>query len=203
LLTTIAVATSLAVALPAHADEQNGFGPDPDPEDVYWEVPLVHSLVLMTTMRTAEAFIWPDPFAESPLQWGRHYGEALMQPPVFDASQDPFEWDGDPWYLNVFGHGLFGSELYLRARTCHHNVLESLLFTAATSAMWEYAFEGNGVRPSGLDLWYTPLSGLLLGEGRHAVWRAADSIEHRGLRGAVRAVFDPFGELERALFTPC
>ena len=35
------------------------------------------------------------------------------------SSHRALEWDGDPWYVNTLGHGLFGSELYLRARMCH------------------------------------------------------------------------------------
>ena len=104
---------------------------------------------------------------------------------------------------NVIGHGLFGSELYLRARHCHLGVAGSLLFTSAASATWEYGFEANGVRPSGFDLWFTPLSGLVLGEGRYWAWRAAGSVGQKTLRGVLRAVLDPFGELERAAGTRC
>ena len=185
---------------------------DPDPEvtsevrdpSVYWEVPLVHTFGLMTGMRTFEAIIWPQPFAETePLDWAYHYGEAFTRPPKWDSSQSSFEWDGDPWYVNVIGHGLLGSELYMRSRVCRHDPVASLLFAAGTTAMWDYVFEGNAVRPSGLDLWYTPLAGFLLGEVRYVAWRAASSIGDVRWRVPMTLLLDPFGEIERALGTPC
>ena len=103
----------------------------------------------------------------------------------------------------MLGHGLFGSELYLRARTCHLPWYGALAFTAASSALWEYGFEGNGVRPSALDLVYTPLAGMALGEGRHVVWRAAGGLASAGLRTFLRAAVDPFGEAERAFGAGC
>jgi hypothetical protein len=169
-----------------------------------WTVPTLHGLGLMTTMRVTEAFIWPEPFAETDLSlWLDSYEEAFTRPPKWDWSRRPFEWDGDPWYVNAVGHALFGSELHLRARSCKKSVVESLLFTAAGSAVWEYAFEANRVRPSALDLWYTPAAGLVLGEARHALWSAAARLGDPGWRSVLMAVFDPFGELERALGTPC
>jgi hypothetical protein len=169
-----------------------------------WTVPTLHGLGLMTTMRLTEALIWPEPFAETNLSlWLDGYEEAFTRPPKWDSSRRAFEWDGDPWYVNAVGHALFGSELHLRARTCRKSVVEALLFTAAGSAVWEYAFEANRVRPSALDLWYTPAAGLVLGEARLALWSAAAGLEHRTWRGVLMAVFDPFGELERALGTPC
>jgi hypothetical protein len=65
------------------------------------------------------------------------------------------------------------------------------------------AFEGNGVRPSALDLVFTPLGGMLLGEARYVGWNAAQGIRAPALRGTVRAVLDPLGELERAVGTGC
>jgi hypothetical protein len=50
---------------------------------------------------------------------------------------------------------------------------------------------------------WTPLAGGALGEGRYQLWQAAAGIRGAGLRGAIRAVVDPFGEMERALGTGC
>ncbi len=122
---------------------------------------------------------------------------------VAPSSHRALEWDGDPWYVNTLGHGLFGSELYLRARMCHLQWYGALAFAAASSTVWEYAFEGNGVRPSALDLVWTPLAGAALGEGRYQLWQAAAGIRGEALRGAIRAVVDPFGETERTLGTGC
>jgi hypothetical protein len=183
----------------AHADEL----PSPDGEP-RTDVALIHSLAVMTVMRSAEAVLYPDPFAEvDPVFWAEHYHEAISRRPKWDSTQAPFEWDGDPWPINAIGHPIFGSELYFRARVCHHDVLSSLAFATGTSAIWEYGFEANGVRPSGLDLWFTPLSGAVLGELRHVGWRAADSIGNAPLRGVLRFVLDPLGTLERAVGAPC
>lgn len=165
-------------------------------------VPLGHAVALMTVMRLGEAVIWPDPFARTQ-HFAAHYEEAFTRPPIFDSSRRAFEWDGDPWYVNTLGHGLFGSELYLRARMCHLQWYGALAFAAASSTVWEYAFEGNGVRPSALDLVWTPLAGGALGEGRYQLWQAAAGIRGAALRGTIRAVVDPFGEMERALGTGC
>lgn len=169
-----------------------------------WTVPTLHGLGLMTGMRVGAAVIWPEPFAEVSLSaWGEAYEQAYTRPPKWDSSARAFEWDGDPWYVNGIGHALFGSELYLRARTCKKNVVEALLFTTAGSAVWEYAFEANAVRPSALDLVYTPAAGLVLGESRFLLWSAARRLDDPGWRSVLSAVLDPFGELERALDTPC
>jgi hypothetical protein len=172
---------------------------EPKPDLV---VPLLHVTALMTVMRVTETFLWPDPFARTE-HFGAHYEEAFTRPPIFDSSRRFFEWDGDPWYINSLGHGLFGSELYMRARTCRLPWYGALAFAAASSTVWEYGFEANGVRPSALDLIYTPLSGLALGEARYQTWRAAQSIRSPALRGAVRAIVDPLGETERALGSGC
>lgn len=211
----VAVAAVISVTVSAKAEEpqraaaapgeptRQGNGDAGSDRKESWTVPVLHGLGLMTTMRVTEAFIWPEPFADLHLgRVGERYEAAFTQPPKWDSSASAFEWDGDPWWLNAGGHALFGSELYLRARTCRKNVLEALLLTTAGSTLWEYGFEANGVRPSGLDLWYTPLSGLVLGELRYQGFRAARRASSPALR-AVGAVLDPLGELERALGTPC
>lgn len=185
----------------ALADDSGAAGNAPAAE---LSVPILHGLTLLSTMRLAEAYLWPAPFAETePRQLGWHYQQAFTRPPRWDTRRALFEADGDRWQINVLGHGLLGSELYLRARSCHLPVWQALLFTGAASAAWEYGFEANGVRPSGLDLVFTPLAGLVLGEARYQGLRAARTLSPGTLRGALSVVFDPFGELERAIGTPC
>ncbi|KYF50906.1 hypothetical protein BE08_41890, partial [Sorangium cellulosum] len=165
-----------------------------------WAPPIVHSLAVFTVTRSVEAVLWPDPFADFRLErWGYHYGEAYTKPPLFDASQPAFRWDHDPWPINVIGHALLGSEIYMRARTCRFGAAAATAFAIAGTHLWEYGYEANGVRPSALDLVYTPLAGALLGELRHATWRAAGGIESAPARVFVRALVDPFGELERGV----
>ncbi|MBX3234378.1 MAG: DUF3943 domain-containing protein [Labilithrix sp.] len=162
-------------------------------------VPAVHSLALMTVMRATASYLWPDPFSK-PQYFAAHYEEAFTMPPKFDRSQPFMQWDGDNLLINVVGHGLFGSELYLRARQCRFGVVGSFAFAAATSALWEYGFEANGVRPSAQDLVFTPLAGIALGEARYFVHRATKDVRHVEW---VRWVVDPFGEIERAAGTGC
>lgn len=163
--------------------------PAPD-EELRFTPPIVHALGLFTTLRITEAILYPDPFAKA-----RYWRETFDKPPVFDTSRRAFEWDGDRWEINVIGHGLMGSELYVRARLCGFGALGSLAWTAGASAVWEYGFEGNAVRPSALDLVWTPLAGMALGELRYRVVRAADKRDWIVLR----AIFDPFGEIEHTI----
>ena len=165
-------------------------------------VPALHGLALMTVMRATETVLWPDPFAR-PQHFAAHYERAFTEPPKFDSSQPFMRWDGDPLFINVVGHGLFGSELYLRARQCRFGWAGAFAFAAATSAGWEVGFEANGVRPSAQDLLYTPVMGLALGEARYALHRAARHLESAAARSVARAVLDPFGELERAAGAGC
>jgi len=192
-------------ARPTWAQPANGEATGEDTRaEQSWTVPTLHALGLMTTMRVTEAWIWPEPFADTDLsRMGRSYERAFTEWPRWDSSQRAFEWDGDAWYINGIGHALFGSELYLRARTCKNSVLPALAFTAISSVVWEYGYEANGVQPSALDLWYTPAAGLVLGEARFFAWSAARSIGDRSWRGVLTTVLDPFGELERALGTKC
>lgn len=167
-------------------------------------VPPAHAGLLMTGMRVAEIWIWPEPFADFRLKsLGRSYERAYTLPPKWDGSRAWFEWDGDPWYVNAVGHALFGSEVYLRARLCRWTPLEAVLLSGAASTVWEYGIEASAVRPSALDLWYTPLSGALFGELRYWGWSSVSTVRSRPLRAVLRAVFDPFGELERAVGLPC
>lgn len=171
-----------------------------------WTPPIVYAAFHLTLQRTAESFVYPEPFGRSiPSEYAAHYRRAFTELPVFDPNKPAFRWDGDPLAVNVLGHGLMGSELYLHARQCHFGWLGSTAFTAVASAVWEYGFEANGVRPSAQDLVYTPLvGGLVLGEARFLLYQVASRFESRGARDVLRAVADPFGELGRgALDSPC
>lgn len=164
----------------------------------------MHTTSLFVVMRTAEAALWPIPFADTrPSFWLENYKEAFTRPPVFDPSTRAFEWDHDHWTVNVLGHGLLGSELFYRPRRCGASRLEAFLFAASASAVWEYAFEANGVRPSALDLAYTPLAGLVLGEARYLGWSLAGDVRDATWRGVLRGILDPLGELSRTLGTRC
>jgi hypothetical protein len=202
---------AVVVCLAAHAEPAAAREPGDPPgaeagtqRRVELAPPVLHSLGLMTAMRLTEAYLWPHPFAEtSRFELARHYHAAFTKPPLWDWSQPPFRQDGDRWYINVVGHGAFGSELYMRARTCGQVPWQALLFTTLASATWEYGFEANGTRPSGLDLIFTPAAGLVLGEARYFGWQSARRLERGALRSTLQVLFDPFGELERALGSVC
>lgn len=194
----VALAASLcALAAPAAAQTAAR------PHATSWLVPVLHGAGLLAGQRVAESVLWTHAFSlENGDRNLDHLRVAYTQPPVFDPHRAAFEWDGDRWEINLLGHAAMGSELYLRARQCGHGYAASLAFTAVTAAVWEYGVEVWNSRPSVNDLLWTPLGGALLGELRFATWELAHSLP-RGLRGVVRAVVDPFGELERALGTPC
>lgn len=195
---------ALALGLGLLLCHSTAFAEEEPRDEPSFTVPTLHALGLMSAMRAGEAVLWPEPFAFTQIdRWDERYERAFTEPPRWDSSKPAFEWDGDAWYINGVGHALFGSELHLRARTCHNAVVPALLFTAAGSVVWEYGFEANGVRPSGLDLWYTPAAGLVLGEARFWAWRAARRLDHRAWRSVLTGLFDPLGELERALGTRC
>lgn len=159
---------------------------------------VVHTTLLFTTMRTVEIFLWPHPFAETD-QLGERWGETFTTWPKFDPDRRAFEWDGDRWWINAVGHSLLGMELHFRARQCDFGWLGSFGYTAAASAVWEYAFEGNAVRASGLDLVWTPLAGLMLGEARYALFRAASRAEPGAWRSIARFAIDPLGGVDHAI----
>ncbi len=168
-----------------------------------WLVPSLHAVGLLSAQRVAAMLLWQHAFS---LEDGdrdlRFLREAYTQPPVFDARRRLFEWDGDRVAINLWGHGLMGSELYLRARQCGHGALPSIAFAAVSSAVWEYGVEVWNAHPSANDLVWTPLGGALIGELRFVVWELAARLP-RAARTALRVVVDPFGELERVAGSPC
>lgn len=157
----------------------------------------------MLGMRLTEVWLWPEPFAETrPRVLRDRYQTAFSTPPKWDSRAPWFQWDGDRWFINVIGHAGLGSEFYLRARRCEFTPLGALALAAASSVVWEYGYEGSGVRPSALDLAYTPLSGMLVGETRYWLIQQARSLDPEWRR-FVTVVLDPFGEAERVFGFPC
>jgi hypothetical protein len=157
-----------------------------------WTVPVAHAGGVLLGMRVGSSLLWPE--AYDPLRFGeegRNLRIAFTTLPDFRPQLGLLRSDGDPIAVNVAGHGVFGSELYLRARQCGHDALPALAFT------WEYLVEGPYKRPSAIDLVWTPLvGGLLLGEARFRLYRATGS-------GFLRALLDPLGSLERAAGSGC
>ena len=124
---------------------------------------------------------------------------AAMEP-ILGYQQGRSNSDGDPWTINVFGHGLFGSEIYTRTRQCGHGVAASVTAAAATAIIWEYMVEAPYKRPSAVDLVWTPLGGALLGEVRFQFTRWLQRDSSNPVKNVLLIVTDPFGELERRVF---
>nr|WP_228531039.1 MULTISPECIES: DUF3943 domain-containing protein [Myxococcaceae] len=168
----------------------------------------MHTAGLMVGMRVGLSLAWPRAYDPSRLREGLHsLGEAYTHLPEYHRGRPPLESDGDPWLLNGVGHGLFGAEVYGRARQCGHSAGASLAAAALASTAWEYGLEALHQRPSAQDLVWTPLAGALLGEGRFRLVRAVRGSGGSGLSAPRRVllwVLDPLGEAERGLLgTEC
>ena len=168
------------------------------PEDASWRVPIAHAGGVLLGMRVAASIAWPR--AYDPTRFSdeaQNLKLAFTLPPDFRPQLGLLRSDGDPVAINTLGHGLFGSEIYLRARQCGHEVLPALALTATTSTAWEYLVEGSYKRPSAIDLVWTPLiGGLVFGEARFRLYRATDS-------RLLHVLLDPFGSLERFAGAGC
>jgi Domain of unknown function (DUF3943) len=164
-----------------------------------------HTGGVLLGMRAGAALLWPADYG--PRALGRapdHLLEAISRPPVFRTDRPFLESDGDPWTVNVVGHGLFGSEIYLRSRQCGGAPLEAFAWTAGASVAWEYALEGSVKRPSAIDLAWTPIvGGLLFGELRFRAYRWLGPDGTGFFRRIGRALVDPLGSLERAAGARC
>ena len=73
------------------------------------------------------------------------------------------QWDHDSAAVNYIGHPSFGSAYYTRARERGFGELDSLVYSALASAMYEFGVEALFERPSYQDLIVTPIGGALLG----------------------------------------
>lgn len=174
------------------------------PQSVRWSVVATHHHAVMLGMRLTEVWLWPEPFADTNAsRIARRHRDAFARAPKWRSDASWFEWDGDRWWINVVGHSLFGSELYIAARRCEFSPIAAFASAAVGSAVWEYGYEASGVRPSALDLVYTPLSGVVLGELRHWVYHRADNLSAGPVRGLIQLLMDPLGSIERGLGSPC
>jgi len=72
-------------------------------------------------------------------------------------------WDHDSAAINYIGHPYFGSAYYARARERGFGELDSFVYAALASAMYEFGTEALFERPSYQDLISTPIGGALIG----------------------------------------
>lgn len=73
------------------------------------------------------------------------------------------QWDEDKWYLNYLVHPYWGAVYYIRARERGFDKLESFVYSAFLSALFEFGVEALFEPPSYQDLIVTPLGGTLVG----------------------------------------
>lgn len=186
------VLLSLLAAPPEPAAPRDDAPPAPA-----WRVPAAHAGGLLVGMRVAVGVLWPEAYDPTRFRLeSEQLRLAYTRPPELLADRNLLESDGDPWWLNGFGHGLFGSEIYGRTRQCGHAPLAAFLAAAAVSVAWEYGLEAPHKRPSAIDLVWTPVAGGLLGEGRFRLHRW---LKARGSAAWLLFAVDPLGESERRL----
>jgi len=80
----------------------------------------------------------------------------------WDNVQHP-HWDHDSWTINYIGHPYFGATYYIRARERGMDRIDSFLYAAFASALYEFGVEAFFEKPSYQDLIVTPIGGALLG----------------------------------------
>lgn len=196
---------TLDPAMPPTTAANTLVAPLPPPPSPSWTVPVVHSAGLLVGMRLVLSVAWPDAYDPLPLsRSGRQFARAFTEPPDFRRDRPLLESDGDPWTINVFGHGLFGAEVYGRVRQCGGRPWQAFAFAAGTSALWEFGIESFNKRPSAIDLVSTPILGAVLGEGRVQAQRWLRRRRPGFWRAFAEIVVDPLGQTERlALRTHC
>ena len=164
-----------------------------------WIVPITRVVALDAVKYGGLVVIWPDSFKPSTASQ-RLFVDNWSDGPEYRLDRGLFGSDGAPAYFNAVFHGLAGSETYLAARVWGHGVAASFFFSVITSFTWEYLVEGWFQRPSLIDLFWTPVAGVVIGEFRHWLLGVAhERISSRAGRVAVMSILDPLGQIERAL----
>ena len=194
MLRAAAIGMVLVCSTPTEARE-------PEDQQPQWVVPSLHSAGLLLAMRLTCSAQWPETYNIRRHERNRDtFKRSWSSAPTFDRSEGFFEWDHDPWTINLLGHGAMGSEIHLRHRQAHHPLWLALAMTVAWTLVWEYGVEGWHKHPSGIDLLWSPLGGGLLGEGRFWLHRRIHRMPPSTGRHLLLYLVDPFGQLERDLF---
>src|SRR5438105_10509835 len=107
-------------------------------------VTAAHAGAVLLGMRLGAAVLWPSDYGLSALRNApSNLRAAWTRPPELRSGRPLLESDGDPWPVNVFGHGVFGSEIYLRARQCGSGPAGAFAWAAGASVAWEYGLEAT------------------------------------------------------------
>lgn len=170
-------------------------------EQPRWLLPTLHSAGLTFAIRLGSSALWPKTFDIRQVDRNSStFANSWSSAPTFDTGERFFEWDHDPWTINIIGHGLMGSEYYLAHRRARHSWWLSLTMTLAWCFVWEYLIESWHKHPSGVDLLWTPVGGMLFGEGRYQVHLLLRRMRPSVGRHVLLYLIDPIGQLERDLF---
>ena len=114
----------------------------------------------------------------------------------WDHVQHPVLWDKDNPIGNYVGHPYVGATYYIRARERGFDRIDSFVYSALASAMFEFGPEAMLERPSVQDLIVTPIGGALMGLGfeplRHWV---KSKPEPRWYGHVILIATDPIGAL--------
>ena len=183
------------LAFPARAQEKE------EESESNWLVPSLHSATVVFGARVSLSVLWPDAYDVCPAgrNW-ENFKSAWSSGAEWDNREGFFEWDHDPWAINLVGHGFMGSEFYLRHRQHRHEWWVSLGMTLVWTFAWEYLLESWHKQPSGIDMLWTPVGGALIGEGRYWLYREVLGMEEGSLRHVLLYLIDPIGQAERDLF---
>lgn len=192
----------LLVAFPSAARTQQR-APSAAPEaegEPRWLLPTAHAAGVLLVTRVGLSVLWPDSFDVTRVEENaRTFRESWSEPPRLDAGGGWLGWDGDPWTINLVGHGLMGSELYLTYRQAGHGGHVAWVMTALWTLVWEYLVEAWHQRPSGLDLIVTTTAGPALGEARYQLYRRVAAMQPGAGRHLLFYLLDPLGQAERDL----
>lgn len=166
---------------------------------IRYAAPVARILLLDSAMYAGLVILWPDSF--SPRAGSvEQFGQAWSKRPYMNSNRYFLQLDDDPWVINGVLHPIYGSEVYMSARTMGHSGLVAFLYAMGASLTWEYLVEGWFHRPSAIDLAWTPFAGAVLGELRFQLVRLLlRSGMHKVPRTILVTTLDPLGQLERLM----
>jgi len=109
--------------------------------------------------------------------------------------------DDDEYYLNYVLHPYWGASYYIRGRERGLDKVQSFMYSALLSAMFEFGVECVFEKPSIQDLIVTPVAGSLVGVFIFEPWRSSikRKQELRWYDHATLVITDPIGVLSKGV----
>jgi len=103
---------------------------------------------------------------------------------IYNNLNKGFEWDNGAFISNQLAHPYHGAMYFSAAQLNGLDLLESILYTASGSLMWELFFESN--YPSINDTIMTTLGGMILGGPLYRIAGALGSQNTGGFKGLLQ-----------------